>query len=193
MNLPNQLTVMRSLLVVPFVGLYYSGSGHAKTWALLLYVVATITDVLDGQIARKRQIVTNFGKLFDPLADKILVCSAMLALAVDGLLPAWIFVIVVVREYVITDLRVLADQQGVIIAADGLGKLKTILQSATVILWLLLMALTEPLWANALPWGAAIQSGGRYLGFALNYVTLVITLWSGLSYLWRHWTIVLRR
>lgn len=147
MNLPNKLTVFRVLLIVPFVLLLLGGYErwgwfiilfggmleYTDYLALMIFVIASLTDLLDGKIARKYNLVTNFGKFMDPLADKLLVCAAMICLSAMGRLPAWIVIIIISREFVISGFRLIASDNGIVIAASWWGKWKTTFQMFMVI------------------------------------------------------------
>ena len=136
MNLPNKLTVLR-VIMVPFFVLFMLTDlgGDANKWiALAIFCVASLTDMLDGKIARARNLVTNFGKFMDPLADKLLVCSAMICLIPVGKLPAWIVIIIIAREFIISGLRLIASDNGIVIAASYWGKFKTVSQMFMIIL-----------------------------------------------------------
>ena len=136
MNLPNKLTVLR-VLMVPFFVLFMLTDlgGVANKWiALAIFVVASLTDLLDGKIARKYNLVTNFGKFMDPLADKLLVCAAMICLIETGQLAAWIVIVIISREFIISGFRLVAADNGVVIAASYWGKFKTTFQMIAVIL-----------------------------------------------------------
>ncbi|MDO5702789.1 MAG: CDP-diacylglycerol--glycerol-3-phosphate 3-phosphatidyltransferase [Lachnospiraceae bacterium] len=136
MNLPNKLTCLRMLLVIPFVIVMLAGKaqGPFKVIALIIFIVASLTDLLDGYIARSRNLVTNFGKFMDPLADKLLVSSAMICLVALGRLEAWIVIIIIAREYAISGFRLVASDNGIVIAAGWWGKVKTVCQMIMVIL-----------------------------------------------------------
>lgn len=148
MNLPNKLTIFRVLLIPPFVVLLLGeGSGwgwyqalprgileYADYIALAIFIVASLTDLLDGKIARKYNLVTNFGKFMDPLADKLLVCSAMIALIELGRIPAWIVIVIISREFIISGFRLVAADNDVVIAASYWGKFKTTFQMVMVCL-----------------------------------------------------------
>ena len=148
MNLPNKLTVFRVILIVPFVILLL-GSHQQWGWfmalfggileyvdyiAVVIFIVASLTDLLDGKIARKYNLVTNFGKFMDPLADKLLVCSALICLVEMGRLPAWMVIIIISREFIISGFRLVASDNGIVIAASYWGKFKTTFQMIAVIL-----------------------------------------------------------
>ena len=136
MNLPNKLTVLRMALVPFFVAflLLSPGNESFKWIALVLFVVASLTDYFDGQIARKHNLITNFGKFMDPLADKILTISGMICLIELGRIPAWIVIIIVAREFIISGFRLIAAESGVVIAANYWGKFKTTFQMIMIIL-----------------------------------------------------------
>ena len=136
MNLPNKLTVLRIIMVPFFVFFMLTDvGGAANKWiALAIFAVASLTDLLDGKIARKYNLVTNFGKFMDPLADKLLVCSAMICLIPSGKLAAEIVIIIIAREFIISGFRLVAADNGVVIAASYWGKFKTTFQMAAVIL-----------------------------------------------------------
>ena len=137
MNLPNKLTVMRVILIPFFVAalLYDNGSSQTmRVVANVIFIVASLTDLFDGKIARKYNLVTNFGKFMDPLADKLLVCSALICLIQLGQLPAWIVIIIISREFIISGFRLVASDNGVVIAASYWGKFKTTFQMIAVIL-----------------------------------------------------------
>ncbi len=151
MNLPNKLTVFRVILIVPFV-LLLLGSHQEWGWftaifggildkvdyiAVAIFILASLTDLLDGKIARKYNMVTNFGKFMDPLADKLLVCSALICLVEMGRLPAWMVIIIISREFIISGFRLVASDNGVVIAASYWGKFKTTFQMIAVILLIL--------------------------------------------------------
>ena len=151
MNLPNKLTIFRVILIVPFVILLL-GSANGWGWftaifggimeyidyiAVAIFIIASFTDMLDGKIARKYNLVTNFGKFMDPLADKLLVCSALICLVEMGRLPAWIVIIIIAREFIISGFRLVASDNGVVIAASYWGKFKTVSQMIMVVLLLL--------------------------------------------------------
>ena len=151
MNLPNKLTVFRVILIVPFVVLLLGGfqqwgwfttlfSGilpYTDYIAVGIFIVASLTDLLDGKIARKYNLVTNFGKFMDPLADKLLVCSALICLIELNALPAWMVIIIISREFIISGFRLIASDNGVVIAASYWGKFKTTFQMVSVVLLIL--------------------------------------------------------
>ena len=148
MNLPNKLTIFRVILILPFV-LLLLGGHHEWGWfraifggipeyvdyiALAIFIIASLTDLVDGKIARKYNLVTNFGKFMDPLADKLLVSAAMIALVDMGRIPAWIVIIIISREFIISGFRLIASDNHVVIAASYWGKFKTTFQMVMVCL-----------------------------------------------------------
>ena len=140
MNLPNKLTVLRVILIPFFVVSMMIENGANQTFryvAAAIFIIASLTDMLDGKIARKYNLVTNFGKFMDALADKLLVCSALICLIQLGQLPAWMVIIIVSREFIISGFRLVAAEQGIVIAASYWGKFKTTFQMIAVVLMIL--------------------------------------------------------
>lgn len=135
MNLPNKLTVFRVLLIPFFVVFMLAPvcPGYANYIALGIFIIASLTDLLDGKIARKYNLVTDFGKFMDPLADKLLVCSAMICLIETGQLASWIVIIIISREFIISGFRLIAADNGIVIAASYWGKFKTVFQMVMII------------------------------------------------------------
>ena len=202
MNLPNRLTVARLFLTAGFVASMTlawrwkspeeSGWTPVLSWSwgytsgLVLFVAASITDYFDGAIARKRNLVTDFGKLMDPVADKVLMAAAFICLIPEHAIPAWAAIVIISREFLITGLRLLAASKGQVLPADKLGKHKTAWQMVTVIYFLLLLALAEFERAgviHGLLWWA---HAWRYGGMALIALALGLTLYSGGGYLWKN-------
>lgn len=140
MNLPNKLTIFRMILIVPFILLLLYGheirvlQGKWDYIALAVFIIASLTDLIDGKIARKYNLVTNFGKFMDPLADKLLVCSALIVLVEMGRIPSWIVIVIISREFIISGFRLVASDNGVVIAASYWGKWKTTFQMIMVCL-----------------------------------------------------------
>ena len=162
MNLPNKLTILRILMIPVCLTLWSLGQ---PVWAAVVFTLAAITDFLDGYIARKQNIVTVFGKFADPVADKILVLTALIFLCADGRIPAWAVSIVAARELMVDGLRLVAVGKGTVIAAGWLGKIKTNLQFFCILAGMLLPK-------------------GHWITFALAVAMAVMTVWSGASYLW---------
>lgn len=138
MNLPNKLTLLRAIMIPFFVAFMLIDLGDTgKYIALVIFVVASMTDWLDGYLARKNNLVTNFGKFMDPLADKLLVCAAMICLVGMGKLASWIVIIIISREFIISGFRLIASDNGIVIAASYWGKIKTVCQMIMIILLIL--------------------------------------------------------
>lgn len=135
MNLPNKLTILR-VIMIPFflVALLVDGIPAGKWIALAIFIIASFTDMLDGKIARKYNLITNFGKFMDPLADKLLVSAALIALIPLGKIPAWIVIVIISREFIISGFRLIASDNGVVIAASYWGKIKTVTQMVMIVL-----------------------------------------------------------
>ena len=135
MNLPNKLTILR-VLMIPFfvVFMLVPITGYDKWIALAIFIIASLTDLLDGHIARKYNLVTNFGKFMDPLADKLLVCSALICLVDMNRIASWMVIVIIAREFIISGFRLIASDNGVVIAASYLGKFKTTFQMIMICL-----------------------------------------------------------
>ena len=192
MNLPNKLTMLRIIIVpimiilfyIPWLGKNYlfeyniDGSHYGLTWLyfieLILFVIASLTDLLDGKIARKRGLVTNFGKFADPLADKILVFSVMAMFLLDGsgllpkgpLVPLWVFVVMIIREFAVSGLRMIAARNGETIAAGSIGKWKTFITMVALIVLFL----------------SGLHDIVIYVGQVLIYISAILTIISGVEY-----------
>lgn len=135
MNLPNKLTMFRVILIPFFVVFMLVNITDVDKWiALAIFVIASLTDLLDGKIARKYNLVTNFGKFMDPLADKLLVCSALICLVAMNKIPAWMVIVIIAREFIISGFRLIASDNGVVIAASYWGKFKTTFQMVMICL-----------------------------------------------------------
>jgi len=196
MNLPNKLTASRLVLTVVFVIVMVSQMPYHETIALVLFAVASITDYWDGKIARRDKLITNFGILMDPLADKIMVCSAFIAFvgAPNIRVPAWMAVVIVARELAITGLRLLAAAKNVVLAAERYGKHKTASQIVAIISLLVLAGYEQ--------WGAVGQMifGFQVAGYGWVPVFTKLALWwavlmtlvSGATYLWRNRELYIR-
>jgi CDP-diacylglycerol--glycerol-3-phosphate 3-phosphatidyltransferase len=187
MNVPNKLTVSRFVLTAAFLVVIFTEGSFFETIALLLFSAAGLTDYFDGKIARRDNLITNFGILMDPLADKILVCSAFIAFLGRGWLPAWMVVLVVARELAITGLRLLAASKNLVLAAEGFGKHKTISQIVAIISILVLHSYEQ--WG---PLGAIFNFNifdGPWIVWFTNlsiWVAMILTFTSGGFYLWRN-------
>ena len=188
MNIPNQLTVARFVLTVVFLAVLFSGIPYHYSLSLILFGIATLTDYLDGKIARRDNLITDFGKLMDPLADKILTGSAFIAFVGLDLMSAWMVIIIVARELAITGLRLLAASKNIVLAAERFGKHKTISQ-ITAILSVLLM-ISYPSWGTLgqLVFGGHIGEQPWIVSFTVlaQWVTVALTFYSGMVYLWKN-------
>ncbi len=182
MNFSNQLTLSRIFLAVFFVGALTLPTSWSLPVAFFLFSLAAFTDWLDGFVARRYQQCTNVGRLLDPLADKILVSAAFICLIPFHAFPAWAVTIIIAREFLITGLRLLANEKGVVIAADRFGKHKTGWQFATILFYLLLLSLKQSTLLNQ-TW---MLWSWNYLGPTLIGITLVLTVASGISCLWKN-------
>ena len=175
MNLPNKLTVLRVCMVPVFVFfMLWDGLGAAgKYAAAAIFILASATDYLDGYLARKNNLVTDFGKFMDPIADKLLVCSAMICLVEKDALAAWIVIIIIGREFIISGFRLVASDKGTVIAASYWGKFKTVFQMVMVILLIL-------------------DLGGIFDTIAqiVTWIALILTVVSLVDYLRKNWGVL---
>ena len=170
MNLPNKLTTLRVIMIPFFVIFMLTGwGGEASKWiSLAIFIVASLTDLLDGHIARKHNLVTNFGKFMDPLADKLLVCSAMICLIPSGKLPTAIVIVIIAREFIISGFRLVASDNGIVIAANYWGKFKTVSQMAMIIVLIADLGGVFDLIGQILIW----------LALALTIISLIDYVWT---------------
>ncbi|MEY2519381.1 MAG: CDP-diacylglycerol---glycerol-3-phosphate 3-phosphatidyltransferase [Verrucomicrobiota bacterium] len=184
MNWANRLTISRLILTVLFVAALNWDWPYARTAALLIFLVAGVTDFVDGEIARRYGEVTNFGKLMDPLVDKIMMAAAFISLVPLGAIPAWAATTVVARDFLITGLRLMASARGQVLPAERLGKHKTSWQITTVVFFLVLLSLRELKYAETENgwWFRAWNQGGPLL----VWIAVAFTVYSGLRYAWRH-------
>ena len=169
-NLPNQLTMARIFAIPVFIVLLMMGF---RITATIIFIAAALTDMLDGKIARKYGLVTNFGKIMDPLADKILVYAAFCLMVEDGTVRAWMLVVILAREFVIAGMRTVAASEGIVIAAGMSGKIKTVLQMIAVPLLMLMKGIT----------GTALAGPVRVLAYVFLWASLVMTVYSGVEYI----------
>ena len=162
MNIPNQLTTLRVILIPVFMFFFTSDITANNIIAAIVFIVASLTDFLDGHLARKWNLVTNFGKIMDPFADKLLVLTALIYLAISGTIPGWPVIIIIGRELLVTSLRALAADNGIILAARNLGKFKTVSQMFAIIFLIL---------------------GWQIIGLILLYIAVALTIISLIDYL----------
>ena len=186
MTLPNQLTVLRLFLTVLFVGARESGMPWSATVAAIAFALAVLSDYLDGVIARRLGCETDFGRLMDPLADKVLIAAALILLAWSHDIPAWAAIILVSRDFLITGLRQLALSHGTVLAADPAGKTKTASQMIMIGFFLLRDAVGEAMHISA--WPPWIVSIGQILIAA----SVILSIYSGWRYASAHWQVVVR-
>ena len=173
MNLPNKLTTLRIVLVPVFI-LVYLGTGNG--WAsAAIFLLASFTDYLDGHLARKYQLITNYGKIMDPLADKLLVTSALVCMVQTAVVPAWMVIVILAREFAITGLRAVAASEGVVIAAAWSGKIKTVTQMIAI---LLLLLENWPFYYLHLP-----------VDRIMLWIAVMMTIYSGIEYIWKSRTL----
>jgi CDP-diacylglycerol--glycerol-3-phosphate 3-phosphatidyltransferase len=178
-NIPNLLTVLR-IFSIPVIVLFLTSPGPLASFlAALVFGIASLTDLLDGYLARQQKAETAIGKLLDPMADKLLILSGMIMLIPLGRIPAWIVVLIIGREVAITGLRGIASAEGVVIAASPLGKAKMVFQSLSLGG---LMLHYEYLGINF-----------HFLGMILLWISLAITLWSGIDYFWKFYQGVMKK
>ena len=182
MNAPNQLTLTRVVMTLVFVIVLMWEFPYSKTAALMLFTVASVTDLYDGILARRYNIVTNFGTLLDPVADKILICSAFVAFVGLHIIPAWMAIIIIAREFVITGLRLLAASKGVVLAAGWGGKNKTVSQVVAASVVLTGLALRDDWWRK-FGWNEEWLAPFNKIAFLFTLVAVAFTLSSGWSYL----------
>jgi CDP-diacylglycerol--glycerol-3-phosphate 3-phosphatidyltransferase len=188
MNWANRLTLGRLALTILFVAALNSSWQYGRTTALLIFLVAGVTDFIDGEIARRYGVITNFGKLMDPLVDKIMMAAAFISLVPLKVIPAWAATTVVARDFLITGLRLMASAKGQVLPAERLGKQKTSWQITTVIFFLALFSANELRYADdrATWWLRARDEAGPILVWTM----VALTVYSGLRYTWRHRDII---
>ena len=184
MNWANRITLSRLALTVLFVATLNSSWQYARTTALVIFLIAGLTDFVDGEIARRYGVITNFGKLMDPLVDKIMMAAAFISLVPLKAVPAWAATAVVARDFLITGLRLMASAEGRILPAERLGKQKTSWQIITIIFFLALLSITELRYAseNSIWWVRAWSEAGP----VLVWITVGLTIYSALGLAWRN-------
>jgi len=184
MNWANRLTLSRLGLTILFVIALNSSWQYGRTTALVLFLIAGLTDFIDGEVARRYGVVTNFGKLMDPLVDKIMMAAAFISLVPLRAVPAWVATTVVARDFLITGLRLMATAKGRVLPAERLGKQKTSWQIVTVIFFLALLAASELRYADERStwWLRAREVAGPIL----VYFMVALTIYSGIGFAWRN-------
>ena len=198
-NLANQLTLLRVLLIPPFIALFLSDNFKLQWASLLVFLASAITDYFDGKIARERHMITNFGKVMDPLADKLLMLTAMISLVEAGVVPGWMVTVIWWRELAVTGLRTLVAAKRKILAADKWGKLMTVLQVVAVVAGMLFYVIENTLNATSVGWHWRLQNadwGGDPLAtlidtyavaYWLMFVAAAVSLFSGIRYFRANW------
>lgn len=176
MNLPNKLTMLRMALIPVFVLAFYIPGRYAFWIAAIVFVAAFVTDMLDGRIARKRKQVTDFGKLMDPIADKLLTAAALIMLTANAKLSPIVVIIIISREFLVSGLRLVVADKGVVVPANWLGKAKTVCQFIMLVL-LLIRPAVEAVCGGAASW---------LIGIFVAIATL-LTVWSGYEYIRAYW------
>jgi CDP-diacylglycerol--glycerol-3-phosphate 3-phosphatidyltransferase len=201
-NLPNQLTLLRIALIPLFIALFLSDSVPAQWMGLLVFSLSAATDYFDGKIARERGLVTNFGKIMDPLADKLLLLTAMISFVQVGLVPGWMIVVIWWRELAVTGLRTLVATRREVLAADKWGKIKTVLQIIAIVTGMLLYVVQNTLNTYSVDWRLRLENMDWWgeilarvldtnaLPYWLMFVAAIVSLFSGIRYFRINWGIV---
>lgn len=182
MNLPNKLTMSRIAMTFIFMFFLFTRWHYGKLAALITFIAASFTDYLDGKVAKNRGLISDFGKLMDPVADKILILAAFLAFVEMRLIPAWCVVVIIFREFIITGLRILGIIKGHIVAASRAGKHKTVSQIVTVFFILTYLIIREYCQNHGF-WTYDVERFSEIIIFLLMLLTVILTLVSGISYL----------
>ncbi len=183
MNLPNKLTVSRIVLTFIFMFFVFSKGLSFKILALVIFIAAALTDLFDGRIAKSRNLITDFGKIMDPIADKILVLAAFLSFIQLQLIPAWCVIVIIARELAVTSLRIFAFSKGVVIAASKGGKHKTVSQMAAIII-ILLSLIFKDVMKTYFFWNPVFDKVIGNTIYVAMLSTAALTLISGMSYMW---------
>jgi CDP-diacylglycerol--glycerol-3-phosphate 3-phosphatidyltransferase len=201
-NLPNQLTLLRILLVPPFILCFLADSLWAQWASLIIFLAAAITDFYDGRLARQRNLITNFGKVMDPLADKLLMTTALICLVQVGMIPGWMVVLILWREFAVTGLRTLAAAHQRVMEASLWGKIKTVAQMFAVTVCLVLIVVQNTLNAVSATWLSTLRAWGtpgeiiallldtNALPFWTMLIAALGSLYSGFRYFWDNWELI---
>jgi len=185
MNLPNYMTLSRIVLTFVIMALLFTKNFAMTCTAFLVFLLACVTDLLDGWVARKKGLISDFGKIMDPLADKVLVVGLFLTFVQLQLVGAWVVVVIIVREFLITGMRIFALRHGVVLAAENAGKHKTVSQMAAIICILVFLILEES-GAYFSFWNETLESYFRRGIHVMIGLAVFFTVYSGLVYLWRN-------
>ncbi len=183
MNLPNKITLTRIILTFAFMIFLFSKGVFCKVAALGIFIIAALTDYLDGFLAKRYNTISDFGKIMDPVADKILVLAAFLAFVEMKLIPAWMVVIIIMREFVITSIRVVALKYNKVLPAGAGGKQKTVSQMLSILVILIFIVIKESGVRTFGFWNPSFEYWYRQLIFILMLITVTLTIVSGVSYL----------
>lgn len=183
MNLPNKLTVSRIILTFVFMFFVFSKGLTSKALALVIFIAAALTDLFDGMLAKSRNLITDFGKIMDPIADKILVLAAFLSFIQLQLIPAWCVIVIIGRELLITSLRLFAFSKGVVIAASKGGKHKTVSQMSAIIIILVSLVFKDVMKAY-FSWSPVFDKAIGSIIYLSMLSTAALTLISGIAYIW---------
>lgn len=184
MNLPNILTVLRIALTFVFIFLLYQHGLQSRVLALIVFTLASLTDYFDGYLARKYNLISQFGKLMDPIADKFLVLSAFFIFMQLQLIASWVFILIFAREVIVTGLRLVAMKRGTALAAEGAGKLKTVLQIVSIYL-IILFTIVVQLKADDQSYQDLMRQA--FIGAdVFMLIVVAVTLWSGISFVWNN-------
>lgn len=185
MNLPNKLTLLRVILIIPFCVFLCLEGWSCQLVAALIFIIASVTDMLDGYIARRDNLITDFGKLVDPIADKLLVTSAMIFMVAQNRMSALVVLLFVAREFIVSAFRMLAASRGTVIAADKLGKYKTVTQMIAIVMLILFKPLgdTQPLLGTA----------GSVTADIVTFAALILSIISCADYLYKNRSIIDRQ
>lgn len=184
MNLPNVLTIFRIVLTFVFIFIFIQDGLGSRILALIIFTAASLTDFFDGYLARKYNLITPFGKLMDPIADKFLILSAFFISMQLQLIAAWMFIVIFVREVVVTGLRLIAMKRGIALAAEGAGKLKTILQIVAVYLIIIVTILVQ-LNIDTEPYQSMMRQAFTGIN-SVMFIVVLVTLWSGILFIWNN-------
>ena len=194
MNLPNKLTVLRLILVPFFVAALFVPIPHHMLIALLIFAAASFTDHLDGRIARKYNLITDFGKFLDPVADKVLVISALVSFVPLGHAELWAVLVLIAREFMVTSVRLVAADSGKVIAANSWGKFKTISQLVAILVILILQYIQELISLGIVPsFSVGAADSGLFfalIGHSLILISVFFTVLSGGIYLKQNWHLI---
>ena len=191
MNIANKLTMLRIVLTFVFMFFLFVHGLWAKVIAFAIFIFAALSDYFDGRIAQKHNMVTDFGKLMDPIADKVLVLAAFAVFVQMQLIEAWMFVLIIFREILITSLRLFALNKGKVLSAAKAGKHKTVSQMSVIFLILSFIVLKETM-LTFFAWSPGWEEFFRHGIYILMLITVGLTLYSGLSYLWDNRKIIAR-